>query len=72
MEEIQTFLLSFFLGKSYFSNNRLQNYLILQLLYKNINKLTATQTSEALESNGLLSGSIVAPATSENNFSPNY
>ena len=59
MEEIQTFNSSFFLGKSYFSNNRLQNYLILPLFYKTINKLTATQTIEALESNGLSSESIL-------------
>ena len=68
MEEIQTFNSSFFLGKSYFSNNRLQNYLILPLFYKTINKLTATQTIEALESNGLSSESIATPA---NNFSHN-
>ena len=68
MEEIQTFHSSFFLGKSYFSNNRLQNYLILPLFYKTINKLTATQTTEALESNGLSSESIATPATSDNNF----
>lgn len=71
MEEIQTFHSSYFLGKSYFSNNRLQNYLILPLFYKTINKLTATQTIEALESNGLSSESIATPATSDNNFSHN-
>ena len=44
MEKLQTFDLSFFIGKSYFSYDESQNYLIFEPVYNTFIRLTCTET----------------------------
>ena len=55
---LQAHDLCFLIGKSYFSNDELENYLIFQSIFNNFKRLTGTETIVAWESKGLSPESI--------------
>ena len=71
IEKLQTFHLSFFIGKSYFSDDGSQNFLMFQPFYKTSTMPAGlTHTIKEWESTGLSNEKIEPLCTANNNLSP--
>ena len=70
IESIQMFDLRFLISKSYYSNDRAQNYLIFNPIYKTFKKMTGTETIIVRESKGFSNKIIKPPTTADNGISP--
>lgn len=65
----QSFDLNYFIGKNYFHYDRLQNYLIFQLVFKYLQIFDSTISFE-LKSKRLPEEVITTPTTSDTTFAP--
>ena len=70
MEKLQTFDLSFFIGKNYFSYDESQNYLIFKPVYNTFIRLTGTETIIAWKSKGLSTENIKTLTAPDNSIAP--
>ena len=70
MKKLQTFDSSPFIGQSYFSNDELQLYSILQPLCYTLKRLGDSEKVVPWKCNGLSTEKLTAPTTTDNNLSP--
>ena len=66
MKKLQTYNLSLFIGQSYFNNDIAQLYLILQLLYYTLKRLSDTEKVVSWKCKGLTAEKLTAPTTTDN------
>ena len=72
LNKLKTFDSSYFIGKSHFEEDGVQNYLVFQPLVRYFKVDTITNTSYVLswKSKGLSTESIKQPTTSDNSLTP--
>ena len=72
MNKLKTFDSSFFIDKSHFEEDDVQNYLVFQpiIRYFKMNTITNIDYFSSWKSKGLSAESIKPPATSENSLAP--
>ena len=72
MDKLKTFDSSYFIGKSHFEEDGVQNYLVFQPIvrYFIVNTITNTSYVSSWKSKGLSAESIKPPATSDNSLTP--
>ena len=72
MDKLKTFDSSYFIGKSHFEEDGLQNYLVFQSMvrYFKVNTITNTSHVSSWKSGGLFAESIKPSTTSDNSLTP--
>ena len=72
LNKLKTFDSSYFIGKSHFDEDGVQNYLVFQAIirYFKVNTITNTDFVSSWKSKGLSAESIKPPTTSDNSFTP--
>ena len=70
LNKLKTFDSSYFIGKSHFEENGVQNYLVFQLVNKYFKVITNTDYVSSWKSKGLSAESIKPPTTSDNSLTP--
>ena len=70
MDKLKTFYFSYFIGKSHFEEDGVQNYLVFQPVYRYFKFISNTNLISEWISEGLSSESIKPPATSNNSLAP--
>ena len=70
LNKLKTFDSSYFIGKSHFEENGVQNYLLFQLVNKYFKVITNTDYVSSWKSKGLSAESIKPPTTSDNSLTP--
>ena len=72
MNKLKTFDSSYFIGKSHFEEDGVQNYLVFQpiIKYFKVNTMTNTDYILSWKSKGLSAESIKPPTTSDNSLTP--
>ena len=70
LKKLKTFDSSYFIGKSHFEEDGVQNYLVFQPINKYCNAITNTDYDSSWKSKGLSAESIKPPTTSDNSFPP--
>ena len=70
MNQLKTFDSSYFIGKSHFEEDGVQNYLVFQPLNKCFKVITGTDYISSWKSKGLSVESIKPPTTSDNSLNP--
>ena len=72
MDKLKTFDSSYFIGKSHFEEDGVQNYLVFQPIvrYFIANAITNTSYVSSWKSKGLSAKIIKPPATSDNSLTP--
>ena len=72
LNKLNTFDSSYFIGKSHFEEDGVQNYLVFQprIRYFKVNTITNTDYVSSWKSKGLSAESIKPPATSDNSLTP--
>ena len=70
LNKLKTFDFGYFIGKSHFEEDGVQNYLVFQLVYKHFKFITNTNLISEWISKGLSSESTNPPATSDNSLTP--
>ena len=70
LNKFETFDSSYFIGKSYFEEDRTQNYLVFQPINKYFKVITNTDYVSSWKSKGLSAESIKPPTTSDNSLAP--
>ena len=70
MNKLKTFDSSYFIGKSHFEKDGVQNYLVFQPLNKYFKVITNTDYVSSWKSKGLSAESIKPPTTSDNSLTP--
>ena len=68
--KLQAFELSYFLGKSYFDNDGMQNSLVFLLVYKYFKTVANSNNVTAWKSKRLSDKTIKPPAESHNSLAP--
>ena len=66
MKKLKTFDSSYFIGKSHFEEDGVQNYLVFQPLNKYFKVIASTNYVSSWQSKGLSEETIKPPATSDN------
>ena len=72
LNKLKTYDSSYFIGKSHFEEDGLQNYLVFQpiIRYFKVNKITNTDYVLSWKSKGLSAERIKPPTTSDNSLTP--
>ena len=72
LNKLKVFDLSYFIGKSHFEEDGVQNYLVFQPLNKYFKVITSANTKyiSSWQSKGLSDETIKPPATSDNSLNP--
>ena len=72
MNKLKTFDSSYFIGKSHFEENGVQNYLVFQpiIRYFEVNKISNTDYVLSWKSKGISAESIKPLTTSDNSLTP--
>ena len=70
LNKLKTFDSSYFIGKSHFEENGVQNYLVFQLVNKYFKVITNTDYVSSWKSKGLFAETIKPPTTSDNSLRP--
>ena len=70
LNKLKTFDFGYFIGKSHFEEDGVQNYLVFQLVYRHFKFITNTNLISEWISKGLSSESTNPPATSDNSLTP--
>ena len=72
LNKLKTFDSSYFIGKSHFEEDGVQNYLVFQpiIRYFKVNTITNTDYVSSWKSKGLSAESIKPPTTSDNSLTP--
>ena len=70
LNKFKTFDLSYFIGKSHFEEDRVQNYLVFQPISKYFKVITNIDYVSSWKSKGLSAESIKPPTTSDNSLNP--
>ena len=70
LNKLKTFDFGYFIGKSHFEEDGVQNYLVFQPVYRYFKFITNTNLISEWISKGLSSESIKSPATSDNSLTP--
>ena len=70
LKKLKTFDSSYFIGKSHFEEDGMQNYLVFQTIIKYFKVITNTDYVSSWKPKGLSSESIKPPATSNNSLAP--
>ena len=72
MNKLKTFDSSYFIGKSHFEKDCVQNYLVFQPIvrYFKVNTITNTNYVSSWKSKGLSADTIKPPTTSDNSLTP--
>ena len=72
MNNLKPFDLSYFIGKSHFEEDGVQNYLVFQpiIRYFKVNPITNTDYVSSWKSKGLSTESIKLPTASDNSLAP--
>ena len=70
LKKLKTFDSSYFIGKSHFDEDGVQNYLLFQPLNKYFKVITNTDYISSWKSKGLSAESIKPTATSDNSLTP--
>ena len=68
LNELETFDLSYFVGKSHFEEDGAQNYLVFQPINKYFKVIANTDYVSSWKSKGLSAENIKPPATSDNSL----
>ena len=71
MNKLKTFDSSYFIGKSHFEEDGVQNYLVFQPLNKYFKVISSTNYISSWKSKGVSKETIKPPATSDNSLNPN-
>ena len=70
LKKLNTFDLSYFIGKSHFEEDGTQNYLVFQSLNKSFTIITNTKYISSWQSKGLSDETIKPPTTSDYKLNP--
>ena len=70
LKKLKTFDSSYFIGKSHFEEDGVQNYLVFQPIIRYFKVITNTDYISSWKSKGLSAESIKAPTTSDNSLTP--
>ena len=70
MNKLKTFDSSYFIGKSHFEEDGVQNYLVFQPLNKYVKVITNTDCVSSWKCKALSAESIKPPTTSDNSLTP--
>ena len=70
LNQLKTFELDYFIGKSHFEEDSTQNYLVFQPVNKLSKQITNTVYVSSWKSKGLSAESIKPPTTSDNSLTP--
>ena len=70
MKKLKTFDSSYFIGKSHFEEDGVQNYLVFQPIIRYFKIITNTKYILSWQSKGLSDETIKPPATSDNSHNP--
>ena len=72
LNNLKTFYLSYFIGKSHFEEDGTQNYLVIRPIIRclKVNRITNTDYISSWKSKGLSAESIKLPTTSDNSLTP--
>ena len=70
LNKLKTFDFGYFIGKSHFEEDDVQNYLVFQPIYRYFKFIANTSFISEWISKGLSSGSIKPPTTSNNSLAP--
>ena len=70
LNKLKTFDFGYFIGKSHFEEDDVQNYLVFQLVHRYFKFISNTNFISEWISKGLSSESIKPPARSNNSFAP--
>ena len=70
MKKLKTFHLDYFIAKSYFEEDGVQNYLVFQPIIRYFKIITNTKYILSWQSKGLSDETIKPPATSDNSHNP--
>ena len=68
LNKLMTFDSSYFIGKSHFGEDGVQNYVVFQPMYRCFKVITNTDYISSWKSKGLSDESFKPPATSDNSF----
>ena len=70
LNKLKTFDSSYFIGKSHFEEDGVQNYLVFQPIVRYFKIITNTKYISSWQSKGLSDETIKLPATSDNSLNP--
>ena len=70
LNELNAFDSGYFIGKSHFEEDGVQNYLVFQPMYRYFKMITNTDYISSWKSKGLSAESIKPPTTSDNSLTP--
>ena len=70
LNKLKTFDSSYFIGKSHFEEDGVQNYLVFQPLNKYFKVIASTNYVSSWQSKGLSNETIMPPSTSDNSLNP--